>query len=597
MKGHAYIVPALGLLLAGASLGQMQYGGANVTGQLVSIGTVNLKQISSSATKLQARTAAAFSMNPLLDGHVFRHRYDQETSAVQLSTARRDAQAHTVQSLGPAAVPLLPVSTTFSGTGFNGLTHYDQRQANNGNQFSIEPPSPSIATGNGYVLQGVNDAIQVYTTSGAPVLPAVLASNQVFGLAPAIDRSTGVNGVYLTDMRVFYDHGIDRWFIVQRSQDNDVYGNPLKKSHLYMAVSQTGDPAGTYSIYRMDTTHASNMQCPCIADYPQLGADQYGFYISANEYNAFYLTFVDATIWAVSKASLAAGASQPTAYQFVIPRSTGLEFAIQPATTPPGASYFVGNNGVEYFASTLASGTGDSGLGVWAMTNTASLATSTPSPTLLQSTVPIVSYYAPDAAPQRPGPLPYGATKTGVLPLIDGGDTRTQSAVYAGGRLYVTLATQVLDSSGKAVTGAAYAILSPTVRAGVLSAFVLRQGYLAVNGNHLLRPTVAVGWRGRGAIAFTLVGRDYYPSAAFVPIDLTATGTTVQVAAGGVGPEDGFTGYRNDGAPLPEIARWGDYSTAVAANDGSIWMIAEYIPNAPRTPLANWGTFIINYVP
>ena len=38
-------------------------------------------------------------------------------------------------------------------------------------------------------------------------------------------------------------------------------------------------------------------------------------------------------------------------------------------------------------------------------------------------------------------------------------------------------------------------------------------------------------------------------------------------------------------------------SAAVAASDGSIWMGTEYIPNAPRTPLANWGTYLINYVP
>jgi hypothetical protein len=133
------------------------------------------------------------------------------------------------------------------------------------------------------------------------------------------------------------------------------------------------------------------------------------------------------------------------------------------------------------------------------------------------------------------------------------------------------------------------------LRAGVLAISVLRQGYLMVKGNHLLRPAIAVNSLGKGAISFTLVGPDYFPSAAWTPIDVQTTGPTVQIASLGAGPEDGFTGYTSPG--FPGLARWGDYSGAVAAGDGSIWMTTEYIPNLPRTELANWGTFVMRYVP
>src|SRR5690348_18076863 len=43
--------------------------------------------------------------------------------------------------------------------------------------------------------------------------------------------------------------------------------------------------------------------CPCLLDYPQIGADQYGFYISANEFSSFFGSFNDSTIIAISKAS------------------------------------------------------------------------------------------------------------------------------------------------------------------------------------------------------------------------------------------------------------------------------------------------------
>ena len=40
-------------------------------------------------------------------------------------------------------------STAF---GFDALSHADQRNADNGNQFSIEPPDQALCVGNGYVL-------------------------------------------------------------------------------------------------------------------------------------------------------------------------------------------------------------------------------------------------------------------------------------------------------------------------------------------------------------------------------------------------------------------------------------------------------------
>src|SRR6185503_12392372 len=147
------------------------------------------------------------------------------------------------------------------------------------------------------------------------------------------------------------------------------------------------------------------------------------------------------------------------------------------------------------------------------------------------------------------------------------------------------------------LVGGAYFILSPTFRGGVLSSSVLRQDYLLVKNNHLLRTAVAVNANGRGAVVFTLVGPDYYPSAAILPIDTFSTASTIQVTALGSFPEDGFTGYPDAGFVQQGVARWGDYSTAVAGSDGSIWMTTEYIPDVARTELANWGTFITRYRP
>ena len=554
---------------------------SNVTGQLVLTRTVN--------PQLTVRALGAFAAGAPLDAISRVPTQFPHPAFPRLLGAVTPSAIPSIQSL-----PVIP-SSAF---GFSGLTHLDQVQANSGNQVSLEPPNPSIAVANNIILEGVNNAIRVYTTTGTTLLPT-LSSNELFGVAPSINNNTGVFGVFPTDMRVYFDQDINRWFVLQRSQDNDSSGNPLNSSHLYIAVSQTADPTGTYNIYVMDTTHATNPSCPCVPDYPQIGSDQYGFYISANEYNTSSQTFVSSIILAISKTALAAGAPAPAAYRFGLPLGTGYEFSIQPATTPPGGSHFIANGGAEYFVSSQAFFNTDNHLGLWALTNTSSLQNTTASLLLTQTVVGSLSYTYPGAIAQRPGPLPYGSSLTppGPLPLIDAGmDSRVLSVSYAGGRLFATFATEVMDETGREAVGGAYVILSPTLRNGILAAAVLKQGYIVANNNHVLRPAVAVNAQGRGAIAFSLVGPDYYPSAAFVNIDITpALPAAIQIAGPGALPEDGFTGYTGNTAA--GVARWGDYATAVTSTDGTIWMVSEYIPNAPRSKRANWGTFVSRYLP
>jgi hypothetical protein len=570
---------------------QISFSGTNVTGTLSFVRVVNLRQ---PVTGQMSR-----SLNGSASSEVVRPAPPRLTPSgasfpsipskgeTSLTSPRASAGLS-----GAPSVKGLSLSPAAGVFGFNGLSHLDQRLAYNGNQFSIEPPNPSIAVGNGYLLEGVNDAIQVYSTPGVALLPSPLASNQVFGLPPAVDRTTSTYGVYLTDMRVYYDQGMNRWLIVQRSQDTDAFGNYLSSSHLYIAVSQTPDPTATYAVYLMDTTNRGNPGCPCIADYPQIGSDHYGVHIAWNEFSYFagYYQYIDASLLAISKASLIAGVAAPTAVQFLLPYTSSFEFSLQPASAPPGASNFLASGGIEFFVSTLFGSGRD--VALWAMCNTSSLTTLSPAPVLLRITVPALPYFLPSAARQRSGLTPYGSSLSPPEPLqfLDGGDVRVQAASYAAGRLYVTFATGLLDENGKLVVGGAYLVLSPTYRGGRLAGQVLNQGYLVVNGNDLLRPAIAVNAQGKGAIAVTLTGVDWHPTAALIPFQPSAAPSSIQIAAHGAVPADGFTGYSSGGGS--GVARWGDYSTAVAASDGSIWMVAEYIGQYPRTEFANWNTFV-----
>lgn len=100
---------------------------------------------------------------------------------------------------------------------------------------------------------------------------------------------------------------------------------------------------------------------------------------------------------------------------------------------------------------------------------------------------------------------------------------------------------------------------------------------------------------GHGVLAFSLVGESFFPSVAYVPLDAVNGAGAIRMAAAGAAPNDGFTGYPI--ALESRAARWGDYSAAVADGAGNVWFAVEYIPDLPRTTLANWGTFIGKVTP
>jgi hypothetical protein len=156
--------------------------------------------------------------------------------------------------------------------------------------------------------------------------------------------------------------------------------------------------------------------------------------------------------------------------------------------------------------------------------------------------------------------------------------------------------TVVKTENGITHVGIAYFIVTPSFpTGGSLSATIANEGYISVNGENVLYPSIGVNSAGKGAVAFSLVGPDFFPSAAYAPIDVENGAGDVHVAAAGTGPDDGFSGYNfftggNTG-------RWGDYSAAVADATGTIWLAHEFIPNTPRTQLANWGTFVSHVTP
>ena len=498
------------------------------------------------------------------------------------------------------------VATSNPGAaGFNGISHLDQRRADGGNAFSLEPPDQALCVGNGVVLESVNLAVRAFSTTGTP-LSATQSINTFFGLTPAIMRPPNLLafGTFTSDPKCYFDASLGRWFLSVLGIDRDPStGAFTGKTEIYLAVSKTASPVtGGWYIYRLDTTDdgtngtPSHSACPCLGDQPLIGADANGFYISTNEFPLFANGFNGAQIYAMSKAALAAG-KLPTVVHFHEPTlAEGYAYTVQPATTPPGGSYASGNGGTEYFLSALDfNGSLDDRIAVWAMTNTSSLTKKSPAVSLSSAVIDSQVYGQPPDAQQRPGPTPLGDAVNGKLEFLAGNDDRMNQVVWAAGTLWGAVNTVVKTPTGPTRIGIAYFEVTPSVSSsGQAAGAIAQQGYVAVNQESVMFPSIGVNKAGGAVMTFTLVGPDYYPSAAYTVIGASGAGD-VHILGAGAGPEDGFTGYTAFGGS--RTARWGDYSAAVADVDGSIWTAVEYIPGGRRTVNANWGTFVGHVTP
>jgi hypothetical protein len=541
-------------------------------------------------------------------------------------------------------------------TSFDGLTHRDQRLANNGNQFSLEPPDQGLCVGNGRELEAVNDALEVYDPAGNTVA-GTTDLNTFLGYPAAIDRATGIFGPVVTDPSCLFDVATQRWFLTVLTLDTvPATGDFTGRNTIDIAVSNSPDPAGTWTVYHLPvqddgTEGTPNHNCnpgdepdpaqtnptACLGDYPHIGADANGFYVTTNEYDFFGDEFHAAQVYAFSKRALAAGASPLAVTQIdTVGADRGNPgFTIWPATSPNPGQFATGQGGTEYFLSSNAADEANGGgtsrdLLVWSLTNTRSLNTPAPAVTLAHRVLRVGRYGTPPASDQKPGDFPLGQcindTTTQVAPgqdcavfltgaepiqpeteyALDSNDTRMQQVVFAGGQLYGALDT-TLTMRGRNKAGIEYFVVDPAQPRAARA--LVRNGYVGLPNNNLTYPAIGVLPNGRGVMAFTVVGEDHYPSAGYAPISARNGVGGIHVAAEGLGPADGFSGYNAFGPPRP---RWGDYGAAVA-DGSSVWIASEYIGQtctlaefqAPpfgscggtRTALANWYTRISRLTP
>jgi hypothetical protein len=564
-----------GFAQTGKSIGRLSAGKAHV------LGTTNFTKVASAVT---ADATDRLDLPNDAAGEVRRREMVDSFAADRANSLRAAAVLAPVQI--PNNVQGLPLAENESVVrGFAGISNFTQSAVNSG--FSVEPPDQGLAVGNGYILEAVNSALAVYSDAGQ-LLSGVVPINQFFGQLPESDPAA----LNVSDPRCIYDAASNRWFVSAIGYFFDAKGN-ITSSQLLIAVSTTGNPAGSFVVYSLDVTNDGSDffpgDCPCLGDQPLLGADFNGLYLSTNAFGQ--TSFQGAQLYMLSKSALVNLAAAPPVVHIdqlsnFLP-DVEFSFSIQPSFSPPTDP---AEPGTEYFVQAMRALRLEQRIAVWALGNTAAINTDPTQLTLQLAVLPSQVYARPVSASQKAGSTPLaeraargGAPGPANEQNLDGGDHRLQQVTFARGKLWTSVGTALTSPGSPVRDGAAWFVINVKNTSAGLQAAISSQGYVAgPEYSHLLYPALGVSASGHAAMVFTLTGGDFFPSAAYWSFG----GESIHMLSKGVLPEDGFAAY------FFNQPRWGDYSAAVVSMDGTIWLATEMIPGGPRKTSANWGTFI-----
>ena len=437
---------------------------------------------------------------------------------------------------------------------FNGTSSLDSEKTNFGAEF--EPPDQGLCVGNGFVVEPVNSAYNIYRTNGTKIA-GPFNVNRLF--------NDGFKQ-FTSDPRCFFDKTTNTWFAVILFISSN-----SKVGRIDLSVNPTGDPTTPWTTYRINTTDPGNPGCPCFGDQPLLGIDQDNIYVSTNEFSILGPQFNGAQIYAISKSELVGLARSVHFVHFGDLRIGGaIAASVQPAISfgQPDAEYFMDSLDPNF--------TFNNRIGVWAMTNRQAVS---------QGGTPTLSHVVITSEPYG---VPPPAVQKGSSSTLDSGDDRMQQVQYINGNLWGELTTAVTIPNDNAErAGAAWFEVNPHLNGQVIGgAAILKQGYVTLKGNYLIYPAIQASSAGTAAMIMTLSGKNFFPSVVYTVLQAgQTTFGPIHVAAFGTGPY------------FHKSTRWGDYSWAILdPNGNSFWMATEYIP--PKSSQTtdgkqNWGTRVI----
>ncbi len=406
---------------------------------------------------------------------------------------------------------------------------------------TLIPPDINGAVGTSYVVETTNQQFNIYNKSNGSLHNTV-----------SITSFFSASGLYnFYDPHITYDPNNDRFIIGIDAQTGTSSSSP---SAFAVAISQTGDPTGSWYIYKVVCTPSAPSD---FMDYDQLGYNNNWIVMTGNDFPASGANKSYIYVW--PRATLYAGGSG-TATTF-----TDLtNLLLSPATTYDASQntlYLVsdrnGNSGGNGYVN-IATITGTPSAPVYSAGSQLGINQPWKEPTTLLK------------APESGESASHG---------IECGDTRIHSVIYRNGSLWFTHtiflpATGTTTNSGVdwwQVNPSSLTVLQFNRIADANSQIWYYYPSLDVNANN----DMLVGYSSSSSTTFA--GAQY---ALHLSTDAASTvETPVQYVNGLAGYYKTYGGGRN---------RWGDFSgTAFDPVDGSFWTFQEWANTG-----SNWGTQI-----
>ena len=464
------------------------------------------------------------------------------TSTSLPGAATKTPQGVSPSFVGGGAMPLLVKQ-------FDGL---------NSAQVGGGTGNAAIATDLSYVMEGVDNAIAIYSaTSGAklygPYSPASF-------FAPVYHA-----GDLFAYPQMYYDTMRDRWIVayLEVAPSHTV-------TYLDVAISKTTSPTqptpgAQYNVYQFDTNFEGTPKINSYCDYETLGVDYWGVYITCVNYRNF--TFVGNTALAINKAPLLTGAANPQTYWWddalKITSDAGPALELSPAIEE-------GVQDAEFIIATDAGyGVSSHNLSVCALTNQSNIATVAPTLSCLHANFPY-DYFEPAPAIQPGGP-----------PIAVGYGTK--QVYYKAGRLFLAW-TSALEYGDAIELAEVRPILDysniPQMYDVEITQYSAMFGIGQVYAN---TPSIVGTDEDDVVLVYNSSGPSRYPG-------LYYTGRKASNRLGLMGPETPVvTGTH------ATTAYWAKYSAcAISLNSvtrGGVWCVGEY---TGLTPDPGWNTRLFN---
>jgi len=430
------------------------------------------------------------------------------------------AEVGTAVSAPEALAPLSPTT----GTGFMGLASTD----NVG--YTVDPPDPNGAIGPNHFVEIANVTLRVFSRTGTAVTTV------------SLDAFFGSTGAF--DPQILYDAMSGAWFASAVAIDSAGAGT----GRLYVAVSETDDPTGTWHVYQ--DTLSGDFQ-----DYPGLGVSDDKLAVSYNRFgiaNPYPYHGVQTLV--VEKADLLGHVASPAMARVPADPDTA-RFTIRPAQS-------LSTTSTQYMVSVDCCTATQ--IHIYRLTGTP--AGGNLSVAELTRTITSLDF-------------PPDAVQPGTAKLISTGDNRLLGASWRNGKLWTT-ATNACNGG--------YAC-GRFIEYDTGSDSVLRDFNVGASGHYYYYPAV------RADVADDALAVLSHSSASVYPEVVVAARLSSDPANTMRGPfvlKTGETFHDNVLCPsAPSSCRWGDYlGAAVDPSDSSVvWVVGEYAKNDGR---ANWGTWI-----